>query len=71
MQTNIPKQVPILPGHVFNDPYKQNFHKTQQFSYNDHSQQEKRQNVSEDIDVHLIDELTKSVSNLSFQKTRK
>ena len=71
MQTNLPKQVPFLPGHVFNDPYKQNYHKTQQFTYSDHSQQEKRQNVSEDIDEHLIDELTKSVSNLSFQKERK
>lgn len=39
MQTNIPKNVPFLPGHVFNDPYKQNFHKTQQFVYSDHSQQ--------------------------------
>lgn len=46
MQTNLPKQVPFLPGHVFNDPYKQNFHKTQQFVYADHSQQEKKQNVS-------------------------
>lgn len=55
MQTNLPKQVPILPGHVFNDPYKQNFHKTQQFVYADHSQQEKKQNVSEDIDMNLID----------------
>ena len=71
MQTNIPKEVPFLPGHVFNDPYKQNFHKTQQFVYADHSQQEKRQNVAEDVDVHLIDELTKTLSNLTFQKQRK
>ena len=71
MQTNVPDKVAFLPGHVFNDPYKQNFHKVQQFTYSDHSQQEKRQNVSEDIDVHLIDELTKSVNNLSFQKHRK
>ena len=28
MQTNIPKEVPFLPGHVFHDPYKQNYHKT-------------------------------------------
>lgn len=71
MQTNLPKQVPLLPGHVFNDPYKQNFHKTQQFVYADHSQQEKKQNVVEEIDINLIDELTKSLSNLSFQKERK
>jgi len=32
MQTNIPKQVPFLPGHVFSDPHKQSFHKTQQFN---------------------------------------
>lgn len=71
MQTNLPKQVPFLPGHVFNDPYKQNFHKTQQFVYSDHSQQEKRQNVAEDVDIHLIDELTKTLTGLSFQKERK
>ena len=71
MKTNLPGQVPILPGHVFSDPYKQNFHKTQQFTYSDHSQQEKRQNVGEDIDMNLIDELTKSINNLSFQKDRK
>ena len=47
MKTNLPSHVPFLPGHVFNDPYKQNFHKTQQFIYADHSQQEKRQNVAE------------------------
>lgn len=71
MQTNIPKQVPFLPGHVFNDPYKQNFHKTQQFTYKDNSNQEKKQNLTEEIDLNLIDELTKSLSNLSFQKERK
>ena len=43
MQTNIPKEVPFLPGHVFHDPYKQSFHKTQQFNFIDGSQQEKRQ----------------------------
>lgn len=71
MQTNLPKQVPFLPGHVFNDPYKQNFHKTQQFVYSDGSQQEKKQNVGEDVDINLIDELTKSISNMSFQKERR
>ena len=71
MQTNLPKQVPFLPGHVFNDPYKTSFHKTQQFVYQDHSNQEKRQNVAEDIDLNLIDELTKSISNMSFQKERR
>ena len=70
MKTNLPSQVPFLPGHVFNDPYKQNFHKTQQFCYSDHSQQEKKQNVTEQVDLNLIDELTKSVNNLSFQRDR-
>ena len=42
MNINLPKQVPFLPGHVFNNPYRENFHKTQQFSYVDGSQQEKR-----------------------------
>ncbi len=71
MQTNLPKQVPFLPGHVFHDPYKQNFHKTQQFVYADNSQQEKKKNVAEEVDMNLIDELTKSLSSLSFQKERK
>lgn len=47
MKTNLPSQVPFLPGHVFSDPYKQNYHKTQQFVFSDHSQQEKRQFVAE------------------------
>lgn len=55
MQTNLPKHVPFLPGHVFNDPYKKNFHKVQQFVYTDGSQQQKRKNVAEDIDMNLID----------------
>lgn len=55
MQTNLPKQVPLLPGHVFNDPYKQNYHKTQQFNFVDGSVQEKKQNVGEDIDLNIID----------------
>jgi hypothetical protein len=39
MQSNLPKQVPFLPGHVFNDPYKTSFHKTQQFNFVDGSVQ--------------------------------
>lgn len=31
MQPNIPKQVPMLPGHIFTDPYKENYHKKHQF----------------------------------------
>ena len=57
MQTNIPKEVPFLPGHVFNDPYKQNYHKTQQFNFKDGSVQEKRQFQKEEVDVNLIDEM--------------
>lgn len=71
MQTNLPKEVPFLPGHIFNDPYKQNFHKTQQFNFQDGSQQEKRQFVSEEIDPNLLDQMTKSLSNLSFMPARK
>lgn len=70
MQTNIPKEVPFLPGHVFSDPYKQNYHKTQQFNFQDGSQQEKRQFVKEEIDEHLIDDMCKSISNLTFMKQR-
>jgi len=70
MKPNIPKEVPFLPGNVFSDPYKQNFHKTQQFSYDTNSQQEKRQNVGETIDANLIDEMTKSINSMTFMKNR-
>lgn len=39
MRTNLPSQVPFLPGNVFHDPFKKNFHKTQQFSLIDGSVQ--------------------------------
>lgn len=68
MQTNLPKQVPFLPGHVFNDPYKQNYHKTQQFDLINGSIQERKNNVAEDADLNLIDELTKSINNMTFLK---
>lgn len=45
MKTNLPSNVPLLPGHVFSDPYKTSYHKTQQFNYDYNSQQEKRQYV--------------------------
>ena len=70
MKPNIPSQVPFLPGNVFSDPYKQSFHKTQQFTYDTHSQQEKRQNVGETIDSNLIDEMTKSINSMTFMRER-
>jgi hypothetical protein len=45
MDINLPKQVPFLPGHVFTNPYRENFHKTQQFAFVDGSQQEKKSNL--------------------------
>ena len=70
METNIPKEVPFLPGHVFHDPYKQNYHKTQQFNFKDGSVQEKKSFLQEDIDENLIDEMCKSINNLTFMKGR-
>ena len=70
MKPNIPKEVPFLPGNVFSDPYKQSFHKTQQFTYDTNSQQEKKQNVGETIDSNLIDEMTKSINSMTFMQTR-
>lgn len=70
MKPNIPKEVPFLPGNVFSDPFKTSYHKTQQFSYETNSQQEKRQFTGEDIDPHLIDEMTKSINSLTFMKER-
>ena len=57
MNINLPKQVPFLPGHVFNNPYRENFHKTQQFSYVDGSQQEKKSGLQEEYDQYLIDSM--------------
>jgi len=34
---NLPKTVPFLPGFQFSDPEKTNHHKTQQFTYKDHT----------------------------------
>jgi hypothetical protein len=31
MRINLPETVPYLPGHSYSDPFKLNFHKTQQF----------------------------------------
>ena len=71
MEINLPKQVAFLPGNIFNDPYKQSFHKTQQLVYTDGTVQERRKNVTdEEIDLNLIDELTKSIRNMSFQRER-
>lgn len=66
MDINLPKQVPFLPGHVFNNPYKENFHKTQQFTYMDGSQQEKRSALQEEYDQYLIDSMKNGQFELSL-----
>jgi hypothetical protein len=45
-QPNLPKQVPLLPGHIFNDPYRENFHKTQQFNFVNGTQLEKKNYIA-------------------------
>ena len=63
MDINLPKQTPFLPGHVFANPYKENFHKTQQFNFVDGTQIEKKNTLQEDYDQYLID----SMKNEQFQ----
>ena len=58
--------MPLLPGHIFTDPYKENFHKTQQFNLVDNTQLEKTANLKEDLDQYLIDSMTKGKFDLSL-----
>jgi hypothetical protein len=37
----------MLPGHIFTDPYKENFHKTQHFSLVDNTPQLKTSSLQE------------------------
>ena len=50
MTSSLPQKVPMLPGYIFNDPLKQNFHKTQQFSVNNNTNMEKTLFQQEDMD---------------------
>jgi len=51
---NLPKTVPLLPGFQFTDPFKQNFHKTQQFGVVNGVNREKENFVKEDVDYDLL-----------------
>lgn len=79
LNLNFPKAVPFLPGHVFSDPYwaqlinsyKENHHKTQQFSYVTGTVQEKNNFIQEEFDPNLIDNMrTKTPLNLTYGTRR-
>ncbi|CAD8082150.1 unnamed protein product [Paramecium primaurelia] len=57
LNAQFPKQVPFLPGHVFSDPYKENHHKTQQFSNINGTVQEKTNFIHEEFDPNLLDSM--------------
>ena len=49
--------MPFLPGHVFSDPFKENHHKTQQFSHINGTVQEKTNFIHEEFDPNLMDSM--------------
>jgi hypothetical protein len=64
---NLPTTVPFLPGNIFADPTKENYHKTQQFVLKDNTNTEKATFVREENDPNLIDSLrTKTPLNLTY-----
>jgi len=54
---NIPERVPLLPGHIFVDPYKQEFRKKQQFSLRNNVMTEDTGQISENISLDLLDRM--------------
>ena len=52
---NMPQKVPMLPGYIYNDPLRKDFHKTQQFSVQQHTNVEKTIFLEENIDPVLLD----------------
>jgi hypothetical protein len=54
---NLPKTVPLLPGFQFSDPYKQNFHKTQQFQHVNATNLEKENYIKESVDTGLVKDM--------------
>jgi len=64
---NMPKTVPILPGMQFTDPYKTNFHKTQQFALVNGVNREKEKFTAEEPDYDLISSMKYSgAPNLTY-----
>ena len=57
MNYNLPKTVPLLPGHCFQDHLKESFRKTQQFSLVNGVHCEKTNFISEKDDLGLVDSL--------------
>lgn len=54
---HLPSRVPLLPGHIYSDPHKTEFHKKQMFSVKDGTMCEDKCNQKEAIDIDLIDTL--------------
>ena len=72
MTLNLPKHVPLLPGNVFSDPFKENFHKTQQFNLVNNVTQEKTHFLKEEYDPNLIDSMKNGASlDLTYGTRRK
>jgi len=54
---HIPSRVPLLPGHIFDDPYKTAYHKKQQFALKDGVMCEDTSQISENINLDLLDRM--------------
>lgn len=66
---NLPKTVPLLPGFQFTDPFKQNFHKTQQFAVVNGVNREKENQIQEEVDYDLLSSMKYSQPpNLTYGK---
>ncbi|EGR27327.1 flagellar microtugule protofilament ribbon protein, putative [Ichthyophthirius multifiliis] len=68
---NLPKTVPLLPGHCFPDFVKEAHNKTQQFSLINKIPQEKTNYIEEKSDQFLVDNLRMGTPlNLTYGKNR-
>eukprot|EP01017_Pseudomicrothorax_dubius_P044864 TRINITY_DN7644_c0_g1_i2.p1 TRINITY_DN7644_c0_g1~~TRINITY_DN7644_c0_g1_i2.p1 ORF type:complete len:663 (+),score=197.49 TRINITY_DN7644_c0_g1_i2:178-1989(+) len=64
---NLPKNVPLLPGNQFTDPFKVNHHKTQTFSVRDGAIQERTTAIEERVDRTLIESMrTRAPGSTSY-----
>jgi hypothetical protein len=61
----------MLPGHIFTDPYKENFHKTQQFELVNNVPTSKTAPIREDQDQYLLDSMTKAKFDLTLASNQR
>lgn len=62
--------LPLLPGHRFNDPYQQKYHKNQVFHLKSNTCTEKAVNLNEEIDPYTINGLSTLTSTVTSERLR-